>query len=86
MIIPATPTPFAEALADGIAAETRAQVNAEYPQYAPLVDALISLAISNAENGMEGAPERPGAEIFPSDAVALEGKTSLENALPQPAP
>ena len=33
---------------------------------------------------MEGAPERPGAEIFPSDAVALEGKTALENALPQP--
>ena len=84
LIIPATPTPFAEALADGVAAETRAEVNAEYPQYAPLVDALISLAISNAENGMEGAPERPGAEIFPSDAIALEGKTALENALPQP--
>jgi tetratricopeptide (TPR) repeat protein len=84
LIIPATPTPFAEALADGVAAETRAEVNAEYPQYAPLVDALISLAISNAKNGMEGAPERPGAEIFPSDAVALEGKNALENALPQP--
>ena len=84
LIIPATPTPFAEALAAGVAAETRAQVNAEYPQYAPLVDALISLAISNAKNGMEGAPERPGAEIFPSDAAALEGKNALENALPQP--
>ncbi len=84
LIIPATPTPFAEALADGVAAGTRAQVSAKYPQYAPLVDALISLAISNAENGMEGAPERPGAEIFPSDTAALEGKTALENALPQP--
>ena len=84
LIIPATPTPFAETLADDIAAQTRAQVNAEYPQYALLVDALISLAISNTENGMEGAPERPGAEIIPSDAVALEGKNSLENALPQP--
>ncbi len=84
LIIPATPTPFAEALEDGIAAETRAEVSAQYPQYAPLVDALISLAISNAKNGMEGAPERPGAEIVPSDAVALEGKTALENALPQP--
>jgi tetratricopeptide (TPR) repeat protein len=83
-IIPATPTPFAEALADSIAAETRAEVIAEYPQYAPLVDTLISLAISNAKNGMEGAPERPGAEIFPSDALALEGKIALESALPQP--
>ena len=84
LIIPATPTPFAETLADGVAAQTRAQVNAEYPQYAPLVDALISMAISNARNGMEGAPERPGAEIIPSDAAGLEGKNSLENALPQP--
>jgi hypothetical protein len=40
--------------------------------------------MSNAENGMEGAPERPGAEIFPSDVVALEGKASVEDALPQP--
>ena len=84
LIIPATPTPFAETLADGVAAKTRAQVNAEYPEYVPLVDALISLAISNAENGMDGAPERPGAEIIPSDTAALEGKNALENALPQP--
>ncbi|MBC7878107.1 MAG: hypothetical protein H7Y59_13135 [Anaerolineales bacterium] len=84
LIIPSTPTPLAETLADGVASETRAQVNAEYPQYAPLVDALISLAISNAKNGMEGAPERPGAQIVPSDTVAMEGKNSLENALPQP--
>jgi tetratricopeptide (TPR) repeat protein len=84
LIIPPTATPFAETLADGVAAQTRAEVSAEYPQYAPLVDALISLAISNAKNGMEGAPERPGAEIFPSDAAAKEGKTAFENALPQP--
>lgn len=84
LIIPPTATPLAGALADNVAAETRAQVNAEYPQYAPLVDALISLALANTKNGMEGAPERPGAEIFPSDAIAIEGKNALENALPPP--
>lgn len=84
LIIPATPTPFAETLADDIAEKTRAEINTEYPQYLPLVDALISLAISNAQNGMEGAPERPGAEIVPSDTAAVEGKNALENALPQP--
>lgn len=84
LIIPATPTPLAETLADNVASETRAQVNEEYPQYAPLVDTLISLAISNTKNGMEGAPERPGAAIVPSDSVGLEGKNALKNALPQP--
>lgn len=84
MIIPATPTPLAQPLADDIAAQTRAEVSASYPQYASLVDALISLAVSNAKNGMEGALERPGAQIVPSDAAGVEAKTSLENAIPEP--
>ena len=84
LIIPATPTPLAQPLADDIAAQTRAEIGASYPQYAPLVDALISLAVSNAKNGMEGAPERPGAQIISSDTAGQEAKTALESALPQP--
>ena len=84
LIIPATPTPFAEALADDVAAQTRADVNAMYPEYAPLVDTLISFAVNNAESGMDGAPERPGAPIIPSDSAGTQAKTTLENALPQP--
>lgn len=80
----ATPTLYGASLADDIAPQTRAQVSAEYPQYAPLVDALISFAIQNSESGMEGAPERPGAEIVVSDKAGLEAKTELEKALPQP--
>jgi hypothetical protein len=56
----------------------------KYPQYAPLVDALIGFAVTNANNGLDGAPERPGAQIAPSDATGAEAKASLENALPQP--
>ena len=84
LIIPATPTPLAQPLADDIAAQTRAEIGASYPQYAPLVDALISLAVSNAKSGMEGAPERPGAQIISSDTAGQEAKTALESALPQP--
>lgn len=84
LIIPATPTPLAQPLADDIAAQTRAEIGASYPQYAPLVDALISLAVSNAKSGMEGAPERPGVQIISSDTAGLEAKTALESALPQP--
>ena len=84
LIIPATPTPLAQPLADDIAAQTRAEIGASYPQYAPLVDALISLAVSNAKSGMECAPERPGAQIISSDTAGLEAKTALESALPQP--
>jgi hypothetical protein len=83
-IIPATPTPLAQPLADDIAAQTRAKVGASYPQYAPLADALISLAVSNAQSGMEGAPERPGAQIIPSDTAGEEARTVLESALPEP--
>jgi hypothetical protein len=59
-------------------------VSQKYPQYAPLVDALIGYAIANAENGMEGAPERPGNEIMVSQQAGVEAKSIIENALPQP--
>ncbi len=83
LIIPATPTPFIQSLADDIAAQTRAQVGAVYPQYAPLLDALIGLAVKNADSGMDGAPQRPGAEITPFEGAAEEARTKLEEALPQ---
>lgn len=80
----ATPTVYASTLLDSdIAPQTRAEVNQLYPQYAPLVDALIGYAISNAENGMEGAPERPGSEIMVSEQLGVEAKSIIENALPQ---
>jgi hypothetical protein len=84
LIIPATPTLFVETLPDNIAAKTRAEVSIKYPQYSPLLDALIGLAMKSAENGMEGAPERPGAEIVPSDETGEEARSKLEKALPQP--
>jgi hypothetical protein len=80
-----TPTPYAGIPITGnIAAQTRATMSENYPQYAPLVDALIGFAVNNAESGLEGAPERPGAQIAPSDTAGAEAKASLENALPQP--
>ena len=84
LITLATPTPFSQTLADDVAAQTRAEINEMYPEYAPLVDTLISFAINNAEGGMDGAPERPGAPIVPSDSAGTQAKTTLENALPQP--
>jgi hypothetical protein len=48
------------------------------------VDALLSFAMNSAENGLDGAPERPGAQTAPSDAAGAEAKTMFENALPQP--
>ena len=60
-ILLATPTVYnSSALDSEIAPETRAEVSENYPQYSPLVDALIGYAVANAENGMDGAPERPG--------------------------
>lgn len=80
----ATPTVYASTLLDSdVAPQTRAQVSEQYPQYAPLVDALIGYAIANAENGMEGAPERPGSEIMVSEQSGMEAKSIIENALPQ---
>ena len=81
----ATPIPQTDsALVDGVAPQTRAEVSENYPQYAALVDALIGFAVSNAGNGMEGAPERPGDEITISEQSGMEVETMLENSLPQP--
>jgi hypothetical protein len=81
----ATPTFLSDpSLAEGIALQTRAEIEAKYPQYSALVDALIGLAVENANNGMEGAPERPGAEIMVSEQSAMEAVTLLTGALPQP--
>jgi len=80
-----TPTLYASnPITGNIASQTRAEMSMKYPQYAPLVDTLISFAVNNAENGLDGAPERPGAQIAPSDAAGMEAKQSLEKALPQP--
>jgi tetratricopeptide (TPR) repeat protein len=80
----ATPTVYVSTELDNdVAPQTRAEVSEQYPQYAPLVDALIGYAIANAENGMEGAPERPGGEIVVSEQSSMEAKSIIENALPQ---
>jgi len=80
-----TPTLYAQnPISEDIASQTRAEMLAKYPQYAPLMDALIGLAVTSAESGLEGAPERPGVQIAPSDAAGADAKATLENALPQP--
>jgi tetratricopeptide (TPR) repeat protein len=84
LILPATPISYAQNLPHDVAVQTRAQVSAKYPQYSPLLDALIGFAVGNTANGMDGAPERPGAPIVPSEGAGLEAKTALENALPPP--
>lgn len=81
----ATPTAVSNSiLADDVASQTRAEVSEAYPQYAPLLDALLGFAVENAQNGMEGAPERPGDKILTSDSAGLEAKSMLENSLPPP--
>ncbi len=84
LIIPATPTPFAQTLANDIAAQTRADVSQTYPEYTLLADTLIGLALNNTNSGMEGAAPRPGEPIVPSDLAGAQAKTTLENALPKP--
>jgi hypothetical protein len=85
LLVIATPTMFTEISSAGnVASQTRAEMGAKYPQYAALLDALIGFAVNNAEGGMEGAPERPGAEIIPSDETAMEVKITLENSMPAP--
>jgi hypothetical protein len=85
ILVIATPTMFTEISSAGdVAAQTRAEMSAKYPQYAPLVDALIGFAVNNANSGLEGAPERPGAEIIPSDETAQKVKLTLENSMPAP--
>ena len=81
----ATPTSFDNAaLPDDVAPQTRAEVNESYPEYAPLVDALLGFAVANTNSGMDGAPERPGDRILTSDSAAMETKDMLANSLPQP--
>ena len=80
----ATPTMYGASIGNDVAPQTRAEINMKYPQYAPLVDALIQLAVDNSDSGMEGAPERPGDPIITSDKVALEAKTMFANSIPQP--
>ncbi len=85
LLVIATPTMFTEISSAGdVAAQTRAEMSSKYPQYASLVDALIGFAVNNANSGLEGAPERPGAEITPSDETAMEVKITLENSMPAP--
>jgi hypothetical protein len=70
-------------LESGVAAQTRASVEEKYPQYSYVADILIGLALESAANGMDGAPERPGAEIKPSNASAIEAVALVEEALPE---
>jgi hypothetical protein len=85
LLILATPTSYAQNPVTGnVASQARAVMSEKYPQYAPLVDVLIGFAVSSAESGLDGAPERPGAQIIPSDAEGAEAKMSFENAIPQP--
>lgn len=71
-------------LADDIAPQTRAEISEMYPQYASLVDSLLAFAVDNANDGMEGAPERPGDPIITSDSVGDAAREKLQNGLPQP--
>ena len=81
----ATPTAVGKSnLPEDVAPQTRAEVNESYPEYAPLVDALLGFAVANAGNGMEGAPERPGDKIITSDQAGMEAKNILASNLPQP--
>lgn len=81
----ATPTaPGVTALSADVAPQTRAEVSQTHPEYAPLVDALLSLAVQSAQSGMDGAPERPGNAILASDTSAMEAMSMLESSLPQP--
>lgn len=84
LILPATEEPFAQTLAEDIAEQTRSEVSSKYPQYTTLLDTLIGFALSNAENGMEGAPQRPGAEIIPSDSIGEEARLVMEKSMPKP--
>jgi hypothetical protein len=84
ILIVATPTLQANASADGVAPETVAEVSEKYPEYLPLMNALLGFAVDNAQSGMEGAPERPGDEIMVSEQSGVEVETMLENAVPQP--
>jgi len=85
LFISFTPTPDGKYPgADDVASKTRTDIKEKYPQYAPLVDALIGFAVDSAENGMDGAPTRPGNQMSISDQTGKQARSILENALPQP--
>lgn len=84
LMMPVTATPYVSTISGDIASNTRAEVSAIYPEYAPLVDTLINMAISSTENGMDGAPERPGDQIIAFDGAGEEARLTLENSLPRP--
>ncbi len=67
-----------------VASKTRADVKEKYPQYAPLVDALIGFAVNSAENGMDGAPARPGNQMSVSDQAGKQARSIFANGLSQP--
>jgi hypothetical protein len=83
--ISSTPTPDGQYPGAGdVASKTRTEVREKYPQYAPLVDALIGFAVDSAENGMDGAPARPGNQMAVSDQTGKQARSAVENALPRP--
>jgi tetratricopeptide (TPR) repeat protein len=84
LLIQATPDVFGNAIESDLASDTRAEISMKYPQYAPLVDALLQFAVENSDSGMEGAPDRPGDPIMTSDNVAMEAKAMLASSIPQP--
>ncbi len=84
LLIQATPDVYGNAIESDLASDTRAEISMKYPQYAPLVDALLQFAVENSDSGMEGAPDRPGDPIMTSDNVALEAKAMLASSIPQP--
>jgi hypothetical protein len=67
-----------------VAQQTRAEMSAKYPEYAALLDTLIGFAVNGAQDGLNGAPERPGAKILPSDAIGKEAQVNLEQSIPKP--
>jgi len=84
LLIQATPDVYGNAIESDLASDTRAEISVKYPQYAPLVDALLQFAVENSDSGMEGAPDRPGDPIMTSDNVAMEAKVMFANSIPQP--
>ncbi|MCZ2127620.1 MAG: hypothetical protein LC099_07585 [Anaerolineales bacterium] len=86
MLLAATPDLLSgsAALGSDVAPKTRAEVGELYPQYAAAVDALLSVALDSAKDGMENAPKRPGDSIVVSDILGKEARSILENGLPQP--
>lgn len=82
LIDPSTPT--ASASVENDFTSSMQGTISNYPQYAPLVDAMLQIAAESSQTGMEGAPERPGGEIMASDVIGMETKALLADSIPQP--